>query len=456
MKTSKRRPVGRPAIFVLAILCAFALFASPALASRAMAETPTPSPSATTTPTPSPSATTTATPANDKATSTATPTQTASAKATPANSKAASEAAEKADEAAKADAAKKKADEAAKADAAKKKADEAAKADAAKADAAKKKAEADAKASATPEATKVAKAITPPTTGGWTPFSGNAYKDGEISPFYVFINVPANPAGSSISFMVEDSKLSVVSVDAGAWDNDGSGRQIGDCSRVGGSNEISCRFYPSDVDRATQASFGAMVRVGVQKLQKVSFSIAGVSESIWISPADQPTTSKPDPVIAYGDWVDVPNGSDCEAGTVGQTRTVTTTDWIARLGEWVKDEPVVTTESQTRPMTVAELADCQPPVTPEPTPEPTPPATATPEPSGSPSATPPATATPEPSGSPSATQEPTATSGLNPGVDQGPGADDSPLGSIGVALSIVGLCGILVTVASFFNRRKKA
>ena len=352
MKTSKRRPVGRPAIFVLAILCAFALFASPALASRAMAETATPSPSATTTPTPSPSATTTATPANDKATSTATPTQTASAKATPANSKAASEAAEKVDEAAKADAAKA---DAAKADAAK--------ADAAKADAAKKKAEADAKASATPEATKVAKAITPPTTGGWTPFSGNAYNDGEISPFYVFINVPANPAGSSISFMVEDSKLSVVSVDAGAWDNDGSG-QIGDCSRVGGSNEISCRFYPSDVDRATQASFDAMVRVGVQKLQKVSFSIAGVSESIWISPADQPTTSKPDPVIAYGDWVDVPNGSDCEAGTVGQTRTVTTTDWIARLGEWVKDEPVVTTESQTRPMTVAELADCQPPVDP--------------------------------------------------------------------------------------------
>ena len=289
MKTSKRRPAGRPAIFVLAILCALALFASPALAQRAMAETATPSPSASATPTQTASAV---------ATPSVTPTQ-ASTKAT------------------------------------------------ADAEAAKAKASAEAKATATPS------------VQDWTPDSGNAYEDGTTGTFFVNVRVPANASGSSISFGV-DPKLSINGVEAEAWDNEGAG-QIGTCAP---GKTISCTFIPTDVDYTVQVVFKATVRVGVAELSQVEFTIGGVPSSIWISPADQPTTPKPEPAVTYGNWVDVAGSSSCEAGTVEQTRPVTTTDWVASFGEWIKGDPVVTTESQTRPMTDDELADCQPPVDP--------------------------------------------------------------------------------------------
>jgi hypothetical protein len=74
---------------------------------------------------------------------------------------------------------------------------------------------------------------------------------------------------------------------------------------------------------------------------------------------------KPDDKVEYGEWVD--GNKDCESKTVTQTRTksVTTYEWDGT--KWVAQTPVVTTETRTRPMTEAELKECEPPVVVPPT-----------------------------------------------------------------------------------------
>lgn len=79
--------------------------------------------------------------------------------------------------------------------------------------------------------------------------------------------------------------------------------------------------------------------------------------------------AQPDDKVEYGEWVD--GNKDCESKTVTQTRTksVTTYEWDGT--KWVAQTPVVTTETRTRPMTEAELKECESPVTPVAPTEPT-------------------------------------------------------------------------------------
>jgi len=67
-------------------------------------------------------------------------------------------------------------------------------------------------------------------------------------------------------------------------------------------------------------------------------------------PAQPPTET------TRSEWSDTQQDSD--AKTVTQTRTKVVTSYAWTDGKWVKGSPVVTTETQTRPMTEQEKRDC--------------------------------------------------------------------------------------------------
>ena len=73
-----------------------------------------------------------------------------------------------------------------------------------------------------------------------------------------------------------------------------------------------------------------------------------------------PKPQKPDTKIAASGWQDVPDSSDCEQGTVSQSRTVTTTDYRWDTTKWILDDAnaVEKTETRLREMTAAEKSSC--------------------------------------------------------------------------------------------------
>lgn len=85
--------------------------------------------------------------------------------------------------------------------------------------------------------------------------------------------------------------------------------------------------------------------------------------------------AQPEPDVTHSEWVT--SSQDCEAGTVTESREITTREfiWDRSTLSWVASEPVITTESRERAMTEAELAVCA--QTPPPETE-SPPATAVP------------------------------------------------------------------------------
>ena len=67
---------------------------------------------------------------------------------------------------------------------------------------------------------------------------------------------------------------------------------------------------------------------------------------------------KPADKVEYTDWQD--QVWVCGDTSVTQTRTKTVTTYVLENGEWVPGEPVVTTETQTRPLTGDEIQSCKP------------------------------------------------------------------------------------------------
>ncbi len=77
-----------------------------------------------------------------------------------------------------------------------------------------------------------------------------------------------------------------------------------------------------------------------------------------VSYTDRVKPDKPADKVVYGDWTD--GDKNCETRKVTQTRTksVTTYTWDPTKWEWVASDPVITTETQTRPMTANEIKVC--------------------------------------------------------------------------------------------------
>ncbi|WP_311777795.1 glycosyl hydrolase family 95 catalytic domain-containing protein [Trueperella abortisuis] len=89
----------------------------------------------------------------------------------------------------------------------------------------------------------------------------------------------------------------------------------------------------------------------------VSFSTEA-GHSYTLSALDVPRPEKPEAKVEVSQWKDTtPNVED---RTFNQERTVTTTDYVWDGEKWVAGDPVVTTESQTRPMTAQEIAKLVP------------------------------------------------------------------------------------------------
>jgi hypothetical protein len=76
---------------------------------------------------------------------------------------------------------------------------------------------------------------------------------------------------------------------------------------------------------------------------------------------------QPDDKVTYSEWVE--GEPNCESKTVTKTRTKTVTPYKWNGSEWVLDtaNAVTTTETETRPLTEAELKECEPPVVVPPT-----------------------------------------------------------------------------------------
>ena len=103
------------------------------------------------------------------------------------------------------------------------------------------------------------------------------------------------------------------------------------------------------------------------------------------TPAPSPTTpAQPEDLVVTGEWVD--GAWECDATTVEQTRTVTTTKFELVDGEWVKGEPQAATERSLRDLTADERTVCETPAsTPSASVAPTTEPTTVPTPSVSPS-----------------------------------------------------------------------
>ena len=69
---------------------------------------------------------------------------------------------------------------------------------------------------------------------------------------------------------------------------------------------------------------------------------------------------QPEAKVEYGEWKD--GVWECGDATITQTRTKTVTPFVLQGNKWVPGTPVVTTESQTRELTSAEVESCKPPV----------------------------------------------------------------------------------------------
>jgi hypothetical protein len=94
----------------------------------------------------------------------------------------------------------------------------------------------------------------------------------------------------------------------------------------------------------------------------VAFRIGLGAESDWYVPWQTLTISsdcippQPEALVSYTEWTDTTQ--NCDSQDVTQTRDKSVTQYTLIEGEWVAGTPTVTHESQTRAMTVDELAVC--------------------------------------------------------------------------------------------------
>lgn len=88
-------------------------------------------------------------------------------------------------------------------------------------------------------------------------------------------------------------------------------------------------------------------------------SIAAPSSAAADDPPDQP-----DPLVTVGEWTD--GAIECDATTVEQTRTTTTTPYVLVDGQWELDEAaaVTSTDTRTRDLELIEITPC--PLPPQP------------------------------------------------------------------------------------------
>ena len=106
----------------------------------------------------------------------------------------------------------------------------------------------------------------------------------------------------------------------------------------GGQQQTITGTFPED-----SGNHQIIVRTGPAQGDEFVFSLDVTSDCI---------TPQPEDKVTFTEWVD--GEFECDATEVPQTRTKTVTPYVLSEGEWVEGTPVVTTETDSRPLTAEE------------------------------------------------------------------------------------------------------